>query len=97
MFAQVGLNFPQGLEDVVNHCFLPRKQYVWSSGVQVAEGRLVERRFLYNAPRRKLIDDQLDEANLLRRQALVGEKTRERGSRNSLTFFSYWAPVIFSM
>ena len=67
------MNFPQGLEDVVNQCFLPRKQYVWSSGVQVAEGRLVERRCLHNAPRRKLIDDQLDETNLLRRQALVRE------------------------
>ena len=67
----------QLVENPLDDVFLANEQLVRTPGVQVTEGRLVERGRLHNATRNELIDHHLDETDLRWREAPVGEKTRE--------------------
>ena len=71
---RLGLDRFQLLEDSFDYVFLPREQRIRPTRVQAAERSLVERRRLHDAARGQLFDYHLDEADLLRRQALVREK-----------------------
>ena len=61
--------------------FRPPNNVSRPPGVQpVAEGRFVESRCLHHASGRELVDHHFDEADLRRREALVGEEAGRRRS-----------------
>ena len=67
----------QFLEDPLDDVSMAGEQRLWTAGVHAIERRLVERGWLHDTPRRKLVDHHLDETDLRRGQASVGEELRE--------------------
>ena len=72
-----GLKGFQLLEDPLDHVALSGEQRLGTAGMHATERRLVERGWLHDAPRRELVDHHLDETDLRRGQASVGEELRE--------------------
>ena len=67
----------QLLEDALDHILVAVKERVRSAGVQIAEGRLIERCRFHDASGGELGDHHLDEADLWRREAPIVQELRE--------------------
>ena len=74
----LGVKSFQLLEDPLDHIALSSEQRLGTAGMHATERRLVERGWLHDAPCRELVDNHLDETDLRRGQASVGEELRER-------------------
>jgi hypothetical protein len=68
---QLGLGRFELLEDPFDDVFPATKERHRPTGVQVAEGGLVERRGVHDASGGELVDHQLDEADLRRGQTPI--------------------------
>ena len=80
---QFGPKRLQFLEDPLDDVSLSGEQRLGTPGVHAIERRLVERGWLHDTPRSELVDHHLNETDLRRGQASVGEEPREGLLRGS--------------
>ena len=80
---QFGPKRLQFFEDPLDDVSLSGEQRLGTAGVYAIERRLVERGWRHDAPRSELVDHHLDETDLRRGQASVGEELREGLLRGS--------------